>query len=118
MIFVFLMQRDPPGSHRTATAFPYTPRFRSKRGGRLPGCEALQAGLARRLAATLADLGMDVALWVRRIKPHVTIGYDGPPVPAQPVEPVSWTIDRVFLVESLHGRGKHIVHATHPLTTD
>src|SRR3546814_12268568 len=85
---------------------------------RLPGFEALQAGLARRLAATLADLGMDVALWVRRIKPHVTIGYDGPPVPAQPVEPVSWTIDRAFLVEILQGRGKHIVYAPHPLPTE
>lgn len=70
----------------------------------LPGFDRLQFWLADRL-------GIDPAVWKRHIRPHVTLGYDGPAAPTIAIDPISWTADRLLLVESLVGRSQHIIHA-------
>jgi len=74
----------------------------------LPGFDRLQLWLADRL-------GIDPAKWKRHIRPHVTLGYDGPSAPTVAIDPISWTADRLLLVESLVGLGKHLIHAEWPL---
>jgi 2'-5' RNA ligase len=41
--------------------------------------------------------------------PHVTLLYDGQVVPAQPVAPIDWAVDRFALVQSKLGQTRHIV---------
>ena len=83
---------------------------------RLAGFEHLQSQLADLLRDAIAFLGLDTHLWRRDIKPHVTLGYRGRPSPTQAIDPISWTADRLRLVESLHGTGQHIIHDSWPLT--
>jgi len=73
----------------------------------LRGFDALQAQIA-------TAIGLDPALW-SHLKPHVTLGYGGPQAPARAIDPISWTADRLCLVESLYGKTRHIVHASWPL---
>lgn len=79
----------------------------------LRGFALTQTELAYLLAGALAPFGIDTAQWMRRMKPHVTLGYDGLWAGARPILPISWTMDRVCLVESRHGRG-HIVRQSWP----
>lgn len=74
----------------------------------LPGFDRLQAWLADRV-------GADPAMSTRDIRPHITLGYGGPPAPTIEIEPISYAADRLLLVESVVGERKHIVHAQWPL---
>jgi 2'-5' RNA ligase len=65
--------------------------------------------------AVLKRLGDDPGSW-RRIRPHVTLGYGGPDAPTRAIDPIGWTADRLLLVESLVGEGRHVVHASWRLT--
>lgn len=60
-------------------------------------------------------IGLNPALW-SPFKPHVTLGYGGKRAPAQPIDPISWSADQLWLVESLHGQTRHIIHKCWPLT--
>lgn len=62
----------------------------------------------------LTRLGADPASW-RAIRPHVTLGYGGFSGATRPIDPIGWTADRLLLVESLAGEGRHVVHASWPL---
>lgn len=70
----------------------------------LPGFDRLQFWLADRL-------GINPAVWRRHIRPHVTLGYEGPAAPTIAIDPISWTADRLLLVESLVGLNTHKIHA-------
>lgn len=74
----------------------------------LPGFDRLQAWLADRV-------GVDPAVWMRHIRPHITLGYGGPPAPTIGIEAISYAADRLLLVESVVGQRRHIVHAQWPL---
>lgn len=74
----------------------------------LPGFDALQVRLAERM-------GEKPALWRRMFRPHVTLGYGNAAGPTLEIDPISWTADRLLLVESLYGEGVHIVHDSWPL---
>lgn len=47
----------------------------------------------------------------RNFTPHVTLLYDGQVVPAQPIDPIRWTVDRFVLVRSKLGQTQHIALA-------
>lgn len=46
----------------------------------------------------------------RDFSPHLTLLYRGRPGFAEPAEAVSWTVENFVLIESLVGRGEHVVH--------
>lgn len=75
---------------------------------RLHGFDALQTRIA-------TGIGLHPALW-SHFRPHITLGYGGRQLPARPIDPISWNADRLCLVESLHGKTRHIVHGSWPLT--
>ncbi|MBY8824753.1 2'-5' RNA ligase family protein [Sphingomonas colocasiae] len=75
---------------------------------RLRGFDTLQIRIA-------TAIGLHPALW-SHFRPHITLGYNGRPMPARSIDPISWTADRLCLVESLHGETRHIVHGSWPLT--
>lgn len=77
----------------------------------LQGGEGVQALVAfqQRLALEMAKVGLKPD---KAFLPHVTLLYDGQIVPAQPVSPVPWTVDRFVLVQSKLGQTRHIVLRT------
>lgn len=106
--------------HRLGRGLPSAPRQCFDTLVRAPGRALLAPSEALegfdRLQAWLADrVGVDSAAWTRHIRPHVTLGYGGAPAPSVTIEPISWTADRLLLVESLVGLGKHVIHAEWPL---
>jgi RNA 2',3'-cyclic 3'-phosphodiesterase len=40
--------------------------------------------------------------------PHLTMAYDKPAVPFEPIEPVTWPVHEVVLIHSLLGKTRHI----------
>lgn len=50
-----------------------------------------------------------------RFTPHVTLLYDDLFVPERSVEPISWSVRELVLVQSLRGRGRYIRLARWPL---
>lgn len=81
----------------------------------LQGGEGVQAlvGFQQRLALEMAKVGLKPD---KAFLPHVTLLYDGQVVPAQPISPVTWTVDRFALVQSKLGQTRHIVLRTWTLT--
>lgn len=77
---------------------------------RLRGFDALQIRIA-------TAIGLHPALW-SRFRPHITLGYGGRQAPAQPIDPIGWKADRLYLVESLYGETRHILHGGWSLTPD
>lgn len=77
----------------------------------LQGGEGVQALVAfqQRLALEMAKVGLKPD---KAFLPHVTLLYDEQIVPAQPVSPVVWTVDRFALVQSKLGQTRHIVLRT------
>lgn len=70
--------------------------------------------LQRALAAAMTDAG--IGRFVRqRFKPHVTLLYEVGFVERRKILPVSWTVGELALVDSLVGRGQHIVRGRWPL---
>lgn len=77
----------------------------------LQGGEGVQAliGFQQRLAMEMAKAGLKPD---KAFLPHITLLYDGQIVPAQPISPVNWTVDRFALVQSKLGQTRHIVLRT------
>ncbi len=48
--------------------------------------------------------------------PHVTLAYNTEPFATPPITPISWTVDRFVLIESPHGKGKHLIQGRWILT--
>ena len=69
------------------------------------GVEALVA-FQQALGLRMARAGLKPD---RTFTPHVTLLYDGQVVPALPIEPIRWTVDRFVLVQSKLGQTRHIV---------
>lgn len=51
-------------------------------------------------------------------EPHVTINYRGDGLGARKMEPIGWTVREVFLVESVVGQTRHVVHGRWPLRSE
>lgn len=77
----------------------------------LQGGEGVQALVAfqQRLALEMAKVGLKPD---KAFLPHVTLLYDGQVVPAQPVLPLAWTVDRFALVQSKLGQTRHVILRT------
>jgi len=76
----------------------------------LLGFDTLQALLVVLLADILEEHGVDGRQWARRHRPHITLGYRSTWSVTRAIEPISWMVERLDLVESLRGRSIHIVH--------
>jgi len=71
--------------------------------------------LHRQLVAALLQVGWP-AEWIRRsFYPHVTVNYQHVPVVARRIEPLTWDVTEVQLVDSHYGQGHHEVLARWPL---
>jgi len=75
-----------------------------------PAPDALCQALWQRLA------GAGLAVPRHQVTPHVTLAY-GKPLPPQgiAVPPVHWRVDRLTLIDSLQGLGRHVALAHWPL---
>jgi 2'-5' RNA ligase len=51
----------------------------------------------------------------KKFTPHLTLLYDHRSVPEQQIEPVSWVVREIVLVDSWVGQTKHVVHVRWPL---
>ncbi|WP_347267788.1 2'-5' RNA ligase family protein [Paracoccus sp. (in: a-proteobacteria)] len=70
--------------------------------------------LCQHLWHLLADAGLGVAL--HEVRPHVTLAYGKPLPPGGiPVPPLRWHVDRLTLIDSLQGLGRHMALAHWPL---
>jgi 2'-5' RNA ligase len=47
--------------------------------------------------------------------PHMTLSYDFSDVPEQKIEPITWTVNKLTLTESLLGKHKHIEQGSWPI---
>lgn len=93
--------------------------------GRQPPCVLRSTGVPEplqrlwqdlRRALVLAGQGRHVA---RSFTPHVTVAYShGAPLDITPVEPVTWSIERLALVHSVVGQPDYQVLAEWPLQED
>lgn len=64
------------------------------------------------------DLALRTAAVIRRpeaFTPHMTLSYEPRLLPAEPIEPITWTAHEFVLVHSLIGQGRHVVLARWPL---
>lgn len=108
-----------------AEAEPFTIRFdqigsfnhRSSHGdfvlGASDGNEALHA-MRQQLARQLNAVALS-AYTKGAFTPHMTLAYNRPTVPFQPIEPVLWPAHEVVLMHSLLGKTRHIRLADKPL---
>lgn len=81
----------------------------------LQGGEGVQALIAFQKALSLKMAGAALKP-DKQFLPHITLLYDGQVVPAQPVAPIRWTVDRFVLVQSKLGQTQHIVLQSWDLT--
>lgn len=70
--------------------------------------------LQRQLALELKRVGLASAAKAS-FMPHLTLLYDRVVVPDTPIDPVSWTVRELVLVQSLVGQGRHIDLKAWPL---
>jgi 2'-5' RNA ligase len=82
----------------------------------LSSSKPLVALNAFQLALSTAIRKAGLVQWVQpSFVPHVTLLYDGRRVPAQAVEPISWTVREFVLVRSRLGLSRHETLARWPL---
>lgn len=48
----------------------------------------------------------------KHFNPHVSLLYCNEHLPREPIAPIRWRVDELVLIESLVGRGKHVVLST------
>ncbi|MBB1602485.1 2'-5' RNA ligase family protein [Variovorax sp. UMC13] len=51
----------------------------------------------------------------KRFNPHVSLLYCDEQVPREPIAPIRWRVDELVLIDSLVGRGTHVVLGRWPL---
>lgn len=73
------------------------------------GARDFQEGLTRFLRAR----GFETFLPPPQV--HLTINYRRDGRGAEPIRPVAWCVDEVLLIESLHGKSRHVEHGRWPL---
>jgi len=77
----------------------------------MPGVMDFQAALQ----AAFARHG--VALPPYKFNPHITLNYHSDGQPSAAIEPISWLVEDVRLIESVYGEGRHIEHARFSLVS-
>lgn len=82
----------------------------------LIGYDSVQSLLVLLVDDILKDYGVNSREWTRRCKPHLTLGYKSSWSVQRAIEPISWTVGQLDLVESQHGRPIHVVHKSWALT--
>ena len=84
--------------------------------GLLASSERLERlmGLQSRIASRLRQSGL-LPSRAYRFSPHVTLFYDRAFSGSSPIDPISWTVYEIILVESVIGQGRHISHQSWPL---
>lgn len=70
--------------------------------------------LQRQLALELKRVGLASAAKAP-FTPHITLLYDRVTVPETPIDPITWTVRELVLVQSVVGLGRHIDLRTWPL---
>ncbi|MFT3809036.1 MAG: 2'-5' RNA ligase family protein [Micropepsaceae bacterium] len=70
--------------------------------------------LQRQLALEIKRVGIPSAAKAG-FEPHITLLYDRAVVPETPVDPITWTVRELVLVQSLVGQGRHIDLKAWPL---
>lgn len=79
--------------------------------GGVPGLDALH----RKLNEALIGAGM--RRWLTwNFRPHMTLCYEAGALPERYIEPVTWTVREFVLIESLHGRHRHVERGRWALT--
>lgn len=63
----------------------------------------------RGLAEALGRHGVPEGQLRTHFRPHITLDYQHPWVPARVVAPISWRVEHLWLVDSLQGQGRHRV---------
>ncbi len=92
-------------------AEPFPIGFDSVDGNLLKGCKGLSAlnAFQRRLANHMLARGCPVIahnFWL-----HLCLTYTDPvPVRRLRIAPISWTVEEIQLIESVHGQGRHVTH--------
>jgi RNA 2',3'-cyclic 3'-phosphodiesterase len=77
--------------------------------------EAGFADLRRAVAVAMPDAGIRADPSIG-LSPHVTLVYNGLPVPVTVLtQPIAWTVRELVLVHSLVGRGRHVHLGRWPL---
>ena len=71
---------------------------------------AFQAALVRCLIDHRAPLMLGTTP-----EPHITINYRGDRLGNRKIDPISWTVEEMLLIESIVGQTRHIVHGRWPL---
>lgn len=64
--------------------------------------------LRERLGVEVAAAGLPHSAG-RAYVPHLTLGYVREVIPGMAIAPVTWTVDEIVLIQSMQGRGRHIV---------
>lgn len=71
--------------------------------------------LRRQVVEALLAVGWPEARIRSTFYPHITVDYQHTPVGARRIEPLTWDVTEVGLVDSHYGRGRHEVLASWPL---
>lgn len=67
------------------------------------------------LAQAMRRVGFDERQIRRSFRPHVTLNYAHAPFTRRTIEPLAWRVSEFVLVDSLYGRGEHVVLGRWPL---
>jgi 2'-5' RNA ligase len=67
----------------------------------------------RRLVQRLTAFGIAVPTY--KFRPHLSLAYGPAPERRLSIPPITWHVDEILLIRSIHGQGRHVEEARFPL---
>lgn len=110
---------DIDAASRTLDALrlaPFHVVFDRIRGGVLRPSERLRGAVAFQRALVRAVLRQGLILPSYRFDPHVTLAYGNHIVGDVGIDPISWRVEDIRLIESIVGTATHVEHGRYALT--